>query len=403
MSMSRSDNSSRSNGVDSSSANIERSQPSDVIPAFDYRGSLRQQRSELIQAFERVLDSGSLILGPEVVAFQREWREYVGVAHAIGMSSGTDAIVVALKALDIGVGDQVITVANGPVPTTAAIRAVGAIPRFVDIDPMTLQISVDAVRSAINSRTAAIIPVHLYGMAADAYGLAQLCAQHGLALIEDCAQAHGTFVRDASGPVPHHVGRLGQVSCFSFYPTKNLGAFGDAGMCVTDDASLADQIRQIGCYGFQGDRIAHCDGLNCRLDELQAALLRVRLRYLEQAIQRRREIAARYQAGLQDLPIQLLQYSSDCVPAWHQFVIRVSDRPRWIAALSAKGIGVGVHYESPVHLMPAYVGLEYAPGSLPHTEAACQQVLSLPIYPELSDGQVDRVVCVLRQIALGPA
>ena len=369
----------------------ERGEPGlETIPAFDYRGGLAEQRSEILGAIARVLDSGSLILGPEVAAFESEFARFVGATHAVGTSSGTDALIVALRALNVGPGDEVITVANGPVPTVAAIRAVGAMPRFVDVDPASLQMAPDKIATAINDRTRCVLPMHLYGWPAPLEPIAELCRDRGLALVEDCAQAHGTWLGN------RHAGTCGDIGCFSFYPTKNLGAFGDAGMCVTADAALAANIREQTCYGFQGDRIAHREGLNCRLDEIQAACLRVRLKNLPAALQRRQQIAARYRSGLQGSGLRMLPLPEHGIASWHQFVIRVDARDAWIQWLDQHRIQVGIHYAVPVHRMPAYDWLGVEEGSLLASEQACREVLSLPIYPELSDSQIDRILAALR-------
>lgn len=365
------------------------------ISAFEYRGELSKYRSNILDSFAKVLDSGKLILGPEVSAFEAEFAQFVGAKHAVGVSSGTDALIVALRALGIGAGDEVITVANGPVPTIAAIRAVGACPRFVDIDPLTLQIEVARIPTAIGERTRAVVPVHLYGYPCQTRQLADLCQRYNLRLIEDCAQAHGTRIEG------QHVGLLGDVGCFSFYPTKNLAAFGDAGLCVTQDDDLADRLREQACYGFRGDRIAHVEGLNCRLDELQAAALRISLQHLSEALSRRRVIADRYLAGLQDLPIQLPTIIECGESAWHQFVIRTTRRGDLIEHLSQHGIDVAIHYATPIHLMPAYAACNGADDSLSFTEQACSEVVSLPIYPQLSDEQVDHVIAALRSWTVG--
>lgn len=358
----------------------------ETIPAFEYRQGLAGQRSEILEAIARVLDSGSLILGPEVAAFEREFANFVGARYAIGTSSGTDALIVALRALSIGPGDEVITVANGPVPTVAAIRAVGATPRFVDVDAANLQLAPEKIGAAINSRTRCVLPIHLYGWPAPLERIAEICRAHGLALVEDCAQAHGTRVGQ------QHAGTLGDIGCFSFYPTKNLGAFGDAGMCVTADAGLAAKIREQTCYGFRGDRIAESEGLNCRLDELQAACLRVRLRHLAVALAARQRIAGRYRRELAGTGLPMLPPAEHGTSAWHQFILRVPQRAAWLEWFNQQRIQVGIHYATPVHRMPAYAWLGYPEGSLPETERACREVLSLPIYPELSDQQIDRIV-----------
>lgn len=356
------------------------------VPNFEYRGELSKYRTEILSRFARVLDSGKLILGQEVSAFEAEFAQFVGATHAVGVSSGTDALIVALRALDIGQGDEVITVANGPAPTVAAIRAVGACPRLIDIDPVTMQMNASHIEDAINARSRCLLPLHLYGYPCDIQRLLELSRRYGLRLIEDCAQAHGAYVER------QHVGLFGDIGCYSFYPTKNLGAFGDAGLCVTHDEVLAQRMREHACYGFRGDRIAHVDGLNCRLDELQAAALRVRLRYLPEGLCRRQAIAERYLQELKHLPVQLPVIIDRAKSAWHQFVIRTTARPELIEHLAQLGIDVGIHYATPIHHMPAYARLNLVSRSLATTEKACREVLSLPAYPELSDEHVERVI-----------
>jgi dTDP-3-amino-2,3,6-trideoxy-4-keto-D-glucose/dTDP-3-amino-3,4,6-trideoxy-alpha-D-glucose/dTDP-2,6-dideoxy-D-kanosamine transaminase len=356
-----------------------------AIPAFDYLEGLNTRREEILSAIARVIDSGSLILGPEVAAFEREFAQFVGANYAIATSSGTDSLIIGLRSKGIGYGDEVITVANGPVPTIAAICAVGATPRFVDIDPVTLQINHALVRTAVTPATRCVIPIHLYGYPAPIEQIASICADVGVELIEDCAQAHGTL---ASG---RHVGKFGAMGCFSFYPTKNLGAFGDAGMVVTNDEASAAALREQACYGFRGDRIAHSQGLNCRLDELQAACLRVQLKYLPLALAKREAIARRYFDLLSGLGLVLPAWPTNGSAGWHLFVIRVKSRAQWIDWLAQRQIQVGVHYATPVHLMPAYRHFSTGEGSLPVTEQACREVISLPMFPELDDARITRV------------
>ncbi len=360
------------------------------VPAFDYLRGLKSQRDEILEAIARVLDSGTLILGPEVTAFENEFAQFVGSKHAIGVSSGTDALIVALRVLNIGPGHEVITVANGPVPTIAAIRAVGATPCFVDVDAKNLQMDPRLVAQAITPSTRCVLPIHLYGSPAPAFPMAELCREHGLALVEDCAQAHGTYVEN------RHAGTIGRISCFSFYPTKNLGAFGDAGMCITDDPVLAERMREHSCYGFRKDRVAHVEGLNCRLDELQAACLRVRLKTLPNALENRRCVAAYYLEQLASLPIQLPSIPSYGKPSWHQFVIRVAQREAWIQWLANQHIKIGIHYDQPVHLMPAYRLIAGGSGALPITERVCKEVISLPMFPELQKEDLARVCQALK-------
>jgi aminotransferase EvaB len=361
-----------------------------AIPAFDYLKGFQSLRSEFLEAIERVLDSGSLILGQEVTALEHGFAQYIGSKYAIGVSSGTDAIIVALRALDIGPGHEVITVANGPVPTIAAIRAVGATPRFVDVDEHSLQIDPGLVSQAITHATRCVLPIHLYGSPAPVLQLAEICRDNQLALIEDCAQAHGTNVAN------RHAGTVGQVGCFSFYPTKNLGAFGDGGMCVTEDPILAGRIREQRCYGFRNDRVAHVEGLNCRLDELQAACLSVRLKYLPTTLAKRRQIALYYHTDLACSKINLPQIPCRGKHSWHQYVVRVAMRDAWIRWLAEQNVNVGVHYSQPVHLMPAYFQFGGGQGTLPVTEQACREVMSLPIFPELEAEEMARVCQALR-------
>ena len=360
------------------------------IPAFDYLRGFKSQRGEILEAIARVLDSGTLILGPEVTAFENEFAQFVGSKHAIGISSGTDALIVALRVLNIGPGHEVITVANGPVPTIAAIRAVGATPCFVDVDAISLQMDPGLVAQAITPATRCVLPIHLYGSPAPAVHIAEICRKHGLALVEDSAQAHGTYVEN------RHAGTIGNIGCFSFYPTKNLGAFGDAGMCITDDPDLAAGMREHSCYGFRKDRVAHVEGLNCRLDELQAACLRVRLKTLPNSLENRRCIAAYYLEQLASLPLHLPSIPSFGKSSWQQFVIRVAQREAWIQWLANQCIKIGIHYDQPVHLMPAYRQIAGGPGALPITERVCKEVISLPMFPELQGEDLARICQALR-------
>ena len=282
-----------------------------------------------------------------------------------------------------------ITVANGPAPTVSAIRAVGAVPRFADIDARSMQMDPASVRAKVSSSTRCVIPVHMYGTPSPIDAIAKVCVDCGLQLIEDCAQAHGTLFQG------EHVGNTGSIGCFSFYPTKNLGAFGDAGMVVTNDTQLAAQLREQACYGFRGDRVSHTEGLNCRLDELQAACLRIQLTYLPAALERRAAIARTYTEQLAETGLPLPICPKYGTASWHQYVIRVRERPRWIDYLKSRGIGVGIHYATAVHLMPAFRQFGDGEGSLPVTEQACNEVVSLPMFPELGTAQIREVVATM--------
>lgn len=367
------------------------------IRSFDYLRALALIEDEITAAVQRVLRSGQLILGPEGDAFEAEYAEHTGSAFAVAVGSGTDALILAMMAVGVGPGDEVITVANSAVPTAAAIRATGADPRFVDVDPQTLLMDLTQVERAIGPRTRCVLPVHLYGLAVPLQPLREVARAHGLSIIEDCAHAHGAT---DSGV---HVGTRGDIGCFSFYPTKNLGAFGDGGLCLTQDPALAERLRSLRMYGFRGSRIAEQDGRNSRLDEIQAAILRVRLRYLTGAVARRRAIAGQYLDALSSAPgfptSAWILPPASTVPthAFHQFVIRVPDRAHVIEHLQQHGIGWGIHYETPLHVMPAFRRFHSGP-PLTHTEQAARQILSLPMYPELQDNEVTRVADVLKML-----
>ncbi len=364
-----------------------------MVDYFDYRPGLLRHRDEIDRAIARVLDSGQLVLGPEGAAFEREFAEYVGSPHAVGVGSGTDALVLALRALGIGPGDEVITVANAGVPPVAAIRATGAIPRFVDVRADSRVMDPDLLGAAITGRTRAILPVHLYGQPADLDAISRCASDGGLHLLEDCAQAHGALYRGA------HVGGTGSFGCFSFYPTKNLGALGDGGMAVTGDAARAEQLGMLRMYGYRGDRHAHCEGLMSRLDELQAAVLRVGLRHLDESLAARRALARQYREGLVGCGYALPHEIEGTTHAYHVFVIEAPERTRVTDALKRAGIGFAIHYPEPVHQMEAYGFLGYGAGDLPVSEASASRVLSLPLYPGLAAEDVDRVIEVLRSAA----
>jgi len=363
-----------------------------VIPFFDPRPTYRELRAEIDAAIARVLASGRLILGPEVEAFEREFAAHLGLAGAVGVNSGTDAIKLALRALGVGAGDEVLTVANAGVPAVAALREAGADPRFVDVRPDTLLIDPGLLEAARTPRVRAVLVTHLYGRPVPMEPVLEFARAHRLRVVEDCAQSHGTTWRGRPAGV------FGDVGCFSFYPTKNLGAFGDAGLCATDDPDLGSRIRALRMYGFEGaERHARVEGVNSRLDELQAAVLRAKLPHLGRAVDERRRLAALYLSALGDGPWRL-----PCEVeghGWHLFVIRHRARDRAVAALRDAGIGFGLHYPEPVHRMDAYRGLGYAAGSLPESERAADEVLSLPLYPGLGDEQAGEVARVLRAAA----
>lgn len=356
-----------------------------MIPVFDLQRQYAMLKPELDAVIASVLARGRFILGEEVAAFEQEFAAYCGVAHAVGVGSGTEALQLALAAAGMGPGDEVITVAHTAVATVAAIELAGARPVLVDIDPGCYTMDPAQVEAVLTSRTRAIIPVHLYGGPADLEPILTLARRHGLLVVEDCAQAHGACYRG------RRVGGWGDMAAFSFYPTKNLGAYGDGGAIVTNDARLAERARLLRQYGWQERYISSLKGLNSRLDELQAAILRVKLRHLDEWNSARRALASRYTERLAGSGLGLPVAPPDTEPVYHLYVVRHPHRDALQAYLQSQGIGTLVHYPVPVHLQPAYADLGYGPGNLPATEAAAREVLSLPLYPELGLGELDTV------------
>ncbi len=363
-----------------------------MIPFFDYRRQWNEHRNEILATIQRVLDSGQLILGPEVQAFEREFAAAIGAPHAIGVNSGTDALVLALRSLGIGPGDEVITVPNTAVPTLAAIRISGARPVLVDIEPDTLLMNMQELPRACTSRTKAIIPVHLHGLAVDLEELFNFARERKIAVIEDCAQSFGADYRGQA------VGTFGMVGCFSFYPTKNLGAFGDGGLCTSPHEELAERLRKLRMYGFNEKAEAVIDGFNSRLDEMQAAILRFKLQHFAGHMQKRLAIAHRYLAELDRNRYRLPTLKPDRTHAFHIFAIRSSRRQLLKEKLAQRGILTGIHYARPVHLMPAYADLGYGLGDLPVAEKAAEELLSLPLFPELSEEEQSTVISSLNEV-----
>jgi dTDP-4-amino-4,6-dideoxygalactose transaminase len=361
-----------------------------VILVSDSRAQYAARRAEIDDAIARVLASGRYILGEEVAAFEREFAAYCGAAHGVGVNSGTDALIIALRALGIGEGDEVITVSHTAVATVAAIVAVRAHPVLVDIDPATFAIDPAMVERAIGPRTRAIIPVHLYGLPADMDAVMDIAGRHGLKVIEDCAQATGARHRG------QRVGAIGHVGCFSFYPTKNLGAVGDGGLIVTNDDEVAARARALRQYGWNDARDSQLDGVNSRLDEVQAAVLRAKLPHLEVDNRTRAGIAAFYNNSLSDTGLGLPRTLEQREHVYHLYVVRSADRDRLREALRESGIAAGIHYPVPVHLQPAFRDRGMTPSPLPHSEQAAAQILSLPLYPELTDDQLQTVVSAIR-------
>lgn len=365
-----------------------------MIPFLDLKSVQLSQAGELTAAFERVLRSGWYILGNELEQFEREYAAYCGAKECIGVANGLEALVLALRALDIGPGDEVIVPANTYIATWLAVTHVSATPVPVEPDEATRNLDPRRIEAAISSRTRALLPVHLYGLPADLDPLLDIARRHGLKVLEDGAQAHGARYKG------RRLGAHGHAVAWSFYPGKNLGALGDGGAVTTDDQALAERLRVLRNYGSRLKYHNEVVGYNSRLDELQAALLRVKLGALDDHNARRRCIAGAYLEGLQGLPgLSLPQVPEDREAVWHLFVVRHARRDDLASLLSAAGIGTMIHYPVPPHLQPAYSGLGLAAGALPITESLHRDVLSLPMGPTQSDADTQRVIVAVRDAA----
>ncbi len=365
----------------------------------DPRAGYLAQKAEIDAAIAGVLDQGAYILGPQVEAFEREFAAFLGAGHAIGTASGTDAIVLGLKALGIGPGDGVASASHTATATIAAIELAGAAPVLVDVQPDSFNMD-PAALAALLARPPlpirAVIPVHLYGRPAAMGEIAAIAERHGAAVLEDASQAHGAALGQRKA------GRFGALAAFSLYPTKNLGALGDAGVLVTDDDALAERCRALREYGWRRRYVSDEPGMNTRLDELQASVLRIKLRRLGEANERRRAIARAYAEGLAELDLRLPAEGLGERHVYHQYVLRLADRDRTRAALSERGVATALHYPLPVHLQPAYRNrIAIGPSGLAVTEQLAGEILSLPIYPELPDEHVGRVIEVLREVIAG--
>jgi len=353
-----------------------------MIQPVDLKRQYASIKGEVDAAVARVLEGGWYILGEQVAAFESEFASRCGVAHAVGVGSGTAALHLALAACGVGPGDEVITVSHTATATVAAIELAGARPVLVDIDPMCYTLDPDRLEAVITPRTRAVIPVHLYGCPADLGPIMEIAHQHNLFVVEDCAQAHGAGYRGRP------VGSWGHLATFSFYPTKNLGACGDGGIVITNDQGLAGQVRLLRQYGWRERYVSSLKGLNSRLDELQAAILRVKLRHLDGWNDRRRLLACLYNERLAGSGIVTPREPEYAMHVYHLYVVRHPRRDELQVFLRQKGIGSLIHYPVPVHLQPAYRDLGRKAGSLPATEAAAREVLSLPLYPELREEEV---------------
>jgi dTDP-4-amino-4,6-dideoxygalactose transaminase len=356
------------------------------IPFGDLSRQYKKYKKEFDSIISSVFEKGNFILGENLVKFEKDFAGYLNINHAVGVANGTDALFIALKALDIGAGDEVITVSNTAVPTVSAIDATGATPVFVDIKENIFNMDPSKIESAITSKTRAILPVHLYGKPCEMNEIISIARKHNLRVIEDCAQAHGAQYQGKK------VGTFGDLSAFSFYPSKNLGANGDGGMVVTNSEELAEKVRLLRNYGFKNRYNSIARGYNSRLDEIQAALLDFKLTKLEYWNKRRYEIAQKYMEGLKNLPLILPEIDPDTFSVFHLFVVRAKERGRLIDYLMGEGITALIHYPIPIHLQPAYEFLGYKKGALPITEKLSEEIVSIPIYPELEDLEIDYII-----------
>ncbi len=361
-----------------------------MIPFLDFHALHADIRDELDSAYKRVVDSGYLILGNEVAMFEQEFAAYCGARHCIGVANGLDALFLALKAMDIGGGDEVIVPANTYIATWLAVSYAGATPIPVEPDPRTYNIDPGRIEAAITKATKAILPVHLYGQPADMDAVLDIAHRHGLRVLEDAAQAHGARFKG------RRTGGLGDAAGFSFYPGKNLGALGDGGAVTTNDDELADRLRVLRNYGSRKKYHNELKGFNSRLDEMQAAFLRVKLPLLDEGNARRAHITARYDEALRDTGLVLPTVHEATEPVWHLYVVQSERRDAFQAALQAAGIGTVIHYPVPPHLQPAYEDLGITKGQLPLSERIHDRALSLPLWPQMTVAHVDAVVAAAK-------
>jgi dTDP-4-amino-4,6-dideoxygalactose transaminase len=361
-----------------------------MIPFLDLAAAYRELKPEIDAAVSRVLESGWYILGPEVEAFEAEWAAYCDAKHAVGLANGLDALTLALRALDIGPGDEVIVPSNTYIATWLAVTGVGATPIPVEPDVATHNIDPARIEVAITSRTRALLPVHLYGQTADMDPILEIASRHGLRVIEDAAQAHGARYKGK------RIGAHGDIVCWSFYPGKNLGALGDAGAITTNDVALAERVALLRNYGSRQKYVNEEAGVNSRLDPIQAAVLRVKLGVLDEWIERRRAVATAYTKGLAESGLILPHVPDWADPAWHLYMVRTSDREALQGRMTEAGIGTLIHYPIPPHMQAAYSGMGIAPEALPLARDLAGEVLSLPMGPQLSLDQVQDIVNALK-------
>jgi len=364
------------------------------VPFIDLAAQQAEIFDEVLPIWQAQFTSAAFIGGSEVAAFEREYAAYIGVEHCVGVANGTDAVELALRAVGVTPGDEVIIPVNTFIATAEAVTRIGAVPVFVDVDDEFLLIDPAAAEAAITPRTRAIVPVHLYGQTAPMEALAPIAERHGLVIVEDAAQSQG-----ASSTLGR-AGSISRVAATSFYPGKNLGAAGDAGAVLTDDPAIAEFVRNLGAHGSSVKYVHDRAGLNSRLDAVQAVVLRAKLRRLDGWNGARRAAAARYAAMLSDVPeVRLPRVRPGNEDVWHLYVVQVAERDRVLAELGAVGIGAAIHYPTPLHLTAAYAGLNYRMGEFPVAEAAAGRILSLPMYPHLTADLQSLVVAEFAAVA----
>jgi dTDP-4-amino-4,6-dideoxygalactose transaminase len=358
-----------------------------AIPLVDLRAQIAPLRADLDAAIASIVDDAAFILGPGVARFEAAFAAYVGTRHCVGVQSGTAALQLALLALGVGPGDEVITVPLSFIATAEAISLTGARPVFVDVEPDTLTLDASRLGAALTARTRAVVPVHLFGQAADLPAIQAIAERHGVPILEDACQAHGATCG------PRRLGSVGAAGCFSFYPGKNLGAFGEAGAVTTDDGAIAERVRRLRDHGSPARYVHERIGFNYRMEGLQGAVLAVKLPHLDGWNARRRAVAARYDtrlAGVGDLVLPVAHPRG--TPVFHLYAVRTSRRDVVLARFAERSIARAIHYPTPIHLQPAYAHLGHGPGAFPVAEEAARRLLSLPLFPELTPEQQDVVV-----------
>ena len=367
------------------------------IPLMDMVAQYRTIQKEIDEAIRQVLEAGQFILGPNVAALEKEVPAYLGVKRGVGVASGTDALVLALRALEIGPGDEVIVPSYTFFATAGAVLLVGATPVCVDVDPQTYTINVEQISSHITEKTKAIIPVHLYGHPADMTGVMKVAAAHGLRVIEDNAQAIGAEYQGRK------TGSIGDIACLSFFPSKNLGGYGDGGMVVTNDDDVADQIRMLRTHGWRKKYFPEMLGYNSRLDELQAAILRVKLRHLDEWTERRRYLAEKYNGQFEGTGIGTPFVSKEVAHAYHLYIIEVDNRQRVQEQLKEEGIPTAIYYPQPLHLSQPLAGYGYKSSDFPVSERASERTMSIPFYPEMQEDQLRSVAEKVKSVVKATA